>query len=322
MTRAIGLVLPFLVLALLLLADADVVFARLVTPDLDAGVAAGDLAVVAIVASVVVALRSVAHRIDAHDSPRSGRFGVLEAATMLGSAVAVLTIFVVAQLVALTGAGARLVREAGLTPAEYARSGFFQLCWAVVVITVLLAVIRRSCAPGTLDRGAIRCLHAAVPALTIGLVVVSLRRMAYYDEAFGLTMLRVWVVGATVWIGVMLVVLAIRNAAFPRADAVVGIALLLAYVLVVGANIANPEAYVVAHNAARSRSGATIDLDYLGTLSADAVPRIAETFRRDPVRVRRLIGCKDTATGVSRWNLAEQRASVIRDARCRGRPAP
>ena len=46
-----------------------------------------------------------------------------------------------------------------------------------------------------------------MPLLTIGLVVVSLRRMAYYDEAFGLTMLRVWVVGATVWIGVMLAVL-------------------------------------------------------------------------------------------------------------------
>jgi two-component system sensor histidine kinase BaeS len=319
--RATAITLPFLVLALLLLADADVVFARLITPDLDAGVGIGHGVVILIAASVVVAAGGVAHRIQGDDVDHAGGFGALEAATMLGSMAAVLTAFVVAQLVALTGAGERLVREAGLTPAEYARSGFFQLCWAVLVITALLAVVRRSCSPQTLDRRAIRWLQAAVPLLTMGLVVVSLRRMAYYDDAFGLTMLRVWVVGATVWIGVMLAVLAVRNLAFPRARSVGGIALLCAYVLIVAANVANPEAYVVRHNTARARSGASVDLRYLGTLSDDAVPQIAETFRDDRAGVRRLIGCKD-ADGVSRVNLAAERASEVRTSVCRGRVSP
>ncbi len=315
--RAIGITLPFLVLALFLLADADVVFARLITPDLDAGVGIGHVVVIALAASMVVAVGGIAHRIEVQDEDRSGGFGVLEAATMLGSMAAVLTAFVVAQLVALTGAGERLVHDAGLTPAQYARSGFFQLCWAVLVITALLAVVRRTCAARTLDRRAIRWLHAAVPSLTIGLVVVSLRRMAYYDETFGLTMLRVWVVGATVGIGMMLVALAIRNLAFPRANAGTGIVLVLAYVLIVAANVANPEAYVFAHNVARSRAGATVDLAYLHTLSDDAVPQMAETLRHQPVRLRRLVGCEDSTTGVSRLNLAVQRADAIRNSACR-----
>jgi hypothetical protein len=146
--------------------------------------------------------------------------------------------------------------------------------------------------------------------------------MAYYDEAFGLTMLRVWVVGATVWIGVVLVALAIRNVAFPRANPVGGIALLTAFVLIVGANIANPEAYVVGHNAARARSGATIDVDYLGTLSDDAVPEIAETFRSRPWLVRQLIDCPHAANGVSRLNLSVLFASATRHTACRHHPGP
>jgi Domain of unknown function (DUF4153) len=39
----------------------------------------------------------------------------------------------------------------------------------------------------------VRILGAAVPGLALGLVAVSLRRMALYDQAFGLTRLRLWI---------------------------------------------------------------------------------------------------------------------------------
>jgi hypothetical protein len=321
MLRAIAYALPFVVATCVLLADADAVFAGLVTPDVDGRAGLGHAALIAIAASLVVALRGIAHRIDARDPARDGRFGTLEAVTMLGLVAGVLTVFVVAQLVALTDAGTRLVRDAGLTPAQYARSGFFQLCWAAAVVTVLLAVIRRMCEPGTFDGRALRCLHAAVPVLTIGLVVVGLRRMELYDEAFGLTMLRLWAVGVIVGIGVILLALAIRNAAFPRANPIGGIALTTAFVLVAVANVANPEAYVVAHNAARSRAGASVDVEYLGTLSDDAVPQIADTFGRRPALVRALVHCAREADGVSRLNRAVRRAAAIRREACRHHPS-
>ena len=54
-----------------------------------------------------------------------------------------------------------------------------------------------------------RTLAALVPALALGLVVVSLRRMQLYDQAFGLTMLRLWVVGGAVWLGGLLLMMAL-----------------------------------------------------------------------------------------------------------------
>jgi hypothetical protein len=93
-------------------------------------------------------------------------------------------------------------------------------------------------------------------------------------------------------------------------------------VLVVGADVANPESFVVRHNAARSRAGATVDLAYLGQLSDDAVPQIAATFARNPALVRALVGCGEHPRGVSRLNLSVLQASSTRDAACRGRVRP
>ena len=56
---------------------------------------------------------------DVDDAAHRGRFAALEMVTMLTLAAAVLGVFVISQLVALTDAGHRLVGSSGLTPAEY-----------------------------------------------------------------------------------------------------------------------------------------------------------------------------------------------------------
>jgi hypothetical protein len=73
-----------------------------------------------------------------------------------------------------------------------------------------------------------------------------------------------------------------RGARASRAsrDWVIGGAGALAVVLVMFANVLNPEAFVVRHNVARSDSGSPLDLRYLGTLSDDAVPAVADAFAR------------------------------------------
>ena len=122
-----------------------------------------------------------------------------------------------------------------------------------------------------------RGLGAAVPVLALGLVVVSLRRMALYDDVFGLTMLRLWVVGAAVWMGSVLVMTAVRNGRRPDGgNWLVAGAGLSAVLLVVVADVADPEAFVVRHNLARAEAGAELDLGYLFELSDDAVPALAD----------------------------------------------
>jgi hypothetical protein len=313
---ALAITVPLLLALGALLAAADAVFAGMVDPDIDPSAAVGHVVLTGIAAFGVLGAVAAA-RGSADDRIPPGRFGALEISLMLGLATLVMALFAVAQIVAATDAGDRLIEDAGLTPAEYARSGFFQLCWAAALIVAFLALVRALAAPGVLDRPAMRALAAAVPLLALGLVGVSLRRMALYDEAFGLTMLRLWVVGAAVWMGVVLLLIAARNLGLGAGrDWVLAGSALAAFVLVVTADLANPEAFVVRHNVDRAAAGAELDVDYLADLSEDALPAYVdaaeggapEAFR--PL-LRALLPCPTDLEGVATLNLSAARASDV-----------
>jgi hypothetical protein len=293
---------PPLAIVVALLASADAVFARLLVPDVHAGPITGHLVLAALSSLLVLGVVAGARSNGGHRPVPPGTFGSVEVATMLGLAAAVVGLFVLSQLVALTGAGRRLVESSGLTPAEYARSGFFQLCWATAVLVVFLAAVRALAAPGVVQLPIVRRLAAVVPLLALGLVAVSLRRMAFYDDAFGLTMLRLWVIGAAVWMGALLVMLALRNSGVGgNRDWVVGGAGAVAVALLVVANLVNPEAYIVHHNVSRAtHSAVPLDVAYLQGLSADAVPALAD---------RGLQPRCTQKTGAAALNLSARRAA-------------
>lgn len=314
---ALLITLPVLVLLVVLLASADAVFASFLTSDLDAGPVGGHVVLTLVLVPAVLVV-GVAASAPVSDRPRGGGFGVAEVVTMLGLAAVVLGLFVVSQLVALTDAGERLVTSAGLTPAEYARSGFFQLCWAAGLLLGFLALVRAVSAPATLDRPLVRALGALVPTLALGLVAVSLRRMALYDRAFGLTMLRLWVVGAAVWMALVLAMTVVRNASSRSSrNWLVAGAGAAALVLVLVADIAGVEAFVARHNIERARHGADLDIGYLADLSDDAVPAIAGAVESsdDPQVRSHLVAavlCQDDREGAAALNLAAARTADIR----------
>jgi hypothetical protein len=255
--RGAMLAVPLVLVIGLLLASADVVFASF----FDVSFAATDLWEHLLLGGVgawgMAALLRAAWDERPHVVPESGirRLGTVEATVVLGSLVALYGAFTVAQLVAVSEGGKRVLETAGLTYAEYARSGFFQLlAVATITFVVLLA----------LDNGerVVRVLSGAAVVLTLGIVAVALRRLALYEDAFGLTMLRLYSMVFAVWIGAVFVLLGCRLAGLgaPRqwlmpAAAAVGLAML--FVL----NVMNPEAYV----ARRSNDPA-----YNRTLSPDA----------------------------------------------------
>ena len=309
--------LPLLIALVALLAAADAVFASFITADVELGPVTGHVLMTLVLVPVVLVV-GVAASAPVTDRPRGGGFGAIELATMLGLAAVVLGLFVVSQLVALTGAGDRLVTEAGLTPAEYARSGFFQLCWAAGLLLAFLALVRAVAAPETLDRPLVRALGALVPMLALGLVVVSLRRMALYDEAFGLTMLRLWVVGAAVWMALVLAMTMVRNAS-SRSDRnwLVAGAGAAALALVLVADVVGAEAFVARHNVERAAEGAELDVVYLTRLSDDAVPAIADAVGATDdrwMRARLMAGlvCGGDREGAAALNVAAARAADVR----------
>lgn len=323
-TRAVLVAAPILAVVVALLASADAVFANLLSPDVSPGPPLGHVALVCLFGFGVLCVVAAASG-DADDEIPSGRFGTIEIATMLALAAFVMGLFVVSQLVALTSAGHRLIDSAGLTPAVYARSGFFQLCWATGVLVGFLALVRSLAAPGVLAHPVVRRLAGLVPVLALGLVAVSLRRMALYDQAFGLTMLRLWVIGAAAWMGSVLLLVAARNLdARAGRDWVVGGAGAVALALLVVANLANPEAFIVNHNVGRAAAGTALDDAYLGQLSADAVPAIvdvAATTEDAALQARLLdaIGCGSDRHGAAALNVGEARAAAARRDACAAR---
>src|SRR5918997_5369859 len=88
-------------------------------------------------------------------------------------------------------------------------------------------------------------------------------------------MLRLWVVGAAVWMALVLAMTVVRNASSRSGpNWLVAGAGAAAIALVLVADVVGAEGFVARHNIERARQGADLDIGYLDHLSDDAVPAI------------------------------------------------
>jgi hypothetical protein len=275
--RGALLAAPLVLVLGVLLASADAVFAAFVhvnlsAPDLflhAASLAAGSWAVAGLVRVASAAEPSSTPPI----RPAVGR---LEAAIVLGSLDALFSIFAVSQFVALSGAGQRILETQGLTYAEYARSGFFQLlAVAAITLTSLLVLRALMAQPGSPIGIGITALFEAAIALTLVVVAVSIRRLGLYEQAFGLTMLRVYSTTFAWWIGGVFVLLGASLAGIRRDQPwLTSAAMALGLVTLFALNVVNPEAILVRHNVAHAKRTGSFDPVYVAQLSDDAVPTL------------------------------------------------
>ncbi len=205
--------------------------------------------------------------------PAPPPLGAFEAACVLGGLCALYAAFVGAQFVALSGAGHRILVTHGLTYAQYARSGFFQLL-ACAGITFLVLLGVRACAKQ--DHPVLMGLSGLTAALTIGVVIVAIRRLQLYEAEFGLTMLRLACLVAAVWIGIVFVLLGctVPRRGLPRRR--FPAAVILSGLIVVGIWSAfNPATIVAQTNLRRAEHGQRLDVRQVASLGPDAVPALA-----------------------------------------------
>ncbi|MEV7005828.1 DUF4153 domain-containing protein [Streptosporangium sp. NPDC051022] len=223
-------------------------------------------------------------------------------------------VFVGMQLTVLFGSTRWLVSAAGLTYAEYARSGFFQLVVVSVFVLAIVAVASVVVDLGGRERWLMAGLLGVLCALTMVILVSALHRLDLYVEAYGFSRLRASVEAAIWWLGAVFVLVLIAGAVrlvrgggagwLPRAlVAMTGVALLAFAVW-------NPDLRV-AETQVAVRGVERLDRAYLGGLGAEAVPaldRLPEPMRscvlRDVVDVNRLYAA-DPWNG---WNLAREEA--------------
>jgi hypothetical protein len=311
--RGLLVATPLVLVLGALLASADVVFAHFLRVPADPA-PIGRHAAYGVVGALGMASLVLAAGLAAPPAAAPARrpVGRVEAGVILIALDLLFGAFAVAQVVAISAGGRHVIETAGLTYAEYARSGFFQLAG---VATVTLAVLSTLSARARRGRTYLLLAETAV-VLTLVIVVVAFRRLQLYEDAYGFTMLRLFSHAFTVWIGIAFVLLGVAIAGVGGSGrwffaAAVGSGL----VILLGLNAINAEAWIVRANAARARAGAEIDAGYLRGLSADAVPAIAA----EPALAGTLDCAVDGSGDALSYNRAAAAAAGARARACRQR---
>jgi hypothetical protein len=244
--------------------------------------------------------------------------GITEVATALGAIDVLFLIFVVVQFRYFFGGSALVQVTPGLTSAEYARRGFFELVAAtVLVVPVLLA------ADWLVDRRARRdvFLFRGLAGMQLGLILAiaasALQRLRLYHASYGLTESRFYAMVLLIWIGAMLLWLA-ATVLRGRRDPFAFGALTSGCATVALLFVLNPDAIVARTNLARiSSAGSSVRFDaaYAGSLSADATPVLIDALPALPRDLQCPIARRmlrrwppDRERSIRGWNWSAQRA--------------
>jgi hypothetical protein len=318
---SIGIGLALLIVFGALFASADPAFNHVVTsvaPSIDAGTVARWTFVGLVAAALSLgAAFLVANPSTVGDGePRSGRsVRRIEWLVPVGAVLVLFALFVAVQLTVLFGDRDYVMRTVGLTFAQYARKGFWQLLVITMLTLGVMAVAARKAPRAAAgDRWLLRAVLGALAACSLVVVGSALWRMSVYEQAYGFTRLRVFVSAFELWLGGLFVLVMLAGLAGlrRRASWLGRVAAALWVATLLGLAVLNPDRFIAAHNV--DRAGASnSDIWYLRTLSADAAPELD----RLPAGAREcalseiaedLAGDPDDWRG---WNLGRYRARQI-----------
>jgi hypothetical protein len=223
---------------------------------------------------------------------------------------AVFALFVAAQLSVLFGGHGYVRRTTGLTYAEYVHQGFGQLTVATLLTLLVVWAAAHWAGDGLADRLWLRSSLGLLCASTLVVVGSALYRMSVYQDAYGLTRLRLVVDVFEGWLGLVVVGAAVAGLVrwgvwVPRFALVTGVAALL------GLAALNPDALIARQNLDRDTDTVPVDWHYLRNLSADAVPVFdGRSAAEIACGLPRYWSQDDDWLG---WNLGRHRASATVD---------
>ncbi|MFG2064999.1 DUF4173 domain-containing protein [Micromonospora sp. NPDC048871] len=248
------------------------------------------------------------------DRPTNRRLGLLEWAPPIAALTALFGGFVAVQFTVLFGGQRHVLQTTGLSYAEYARSGFWQLVVVTVLtLAVLGGVTRFARRERHLDRVLLRVLLGLLSALTVVIVVSALSRMYTYQKVYSFTGERIFVMAFELLLGAVFLMILVAGVRW-RGGWIPRLATALAVVLLLGLAVLNPEDYAARRNVARYQETGRIDAWYLRALSADATPALAAL--PDPVRRCTLSWIANDLAEPDpwyAWNRGRDRARAVLD---------
>lgn len=305
-----------------LLRSADPIFASLVRlPHIDAGVVASHVVVIAFFTAVCAGWARAALMSGGGPVPAptviSIRLGRADVTAALGTLLVLFTVFVAAQLGWLFGGEHFLRERTGLTAAEYARRGFFQMMWVVGLVVPVLAATRVALDPSAGDALRKRHERLALPiiALLVLMIVSAFLRMRLYVKMYGLTTDRLYPVVAMVWLAFVLVwlertLLRDRGRRFAAGVVISGLFTLAAL------DVAAPDVIVAKVNLARAArpepaAARPLDIRYLASLGGEAIPLATHAVLAAPPQADDSLRCDASRRLLRRWGPSSRAAQHL-----------
>ena len=327
--RAVLVIVPVSAAVAVLLGSADPVFRRYVhapsiQPDLwPLHVVAVLIGAISLATLVAISLRRSATVDGAAQRSLSATWArTAEWAGLLVAIDVLFAIFVAIQFTVFFGGRTHVLQQAGLTYAEYARSGFWQLLGAAGIAGSALAFAWHALPRPTpaSTRRLFLALGVTLVAL-VGVVLVSaFKRLTLYEDAYGLTHLRILVQTTIVGLAAMAACVVIALVRW-RASWLPTAAVAIITVAVMSLNVVNIDARIASSNIERALVGDGIDPETLSQLSPDAVPvmvgALGTLSEPDRAAVSQVLACDaaDLAdepapgwAGANRSRLAAERA--------------
>ncbi len=328
--RGVLLSLPFLFVFLLLLSSADLVFQSYVNALFDFQLDAElifRLLLVGFVASLFAGAYAWLFMRPADDdpTPKPAKLGLgpTEATIILGSVGLLFLTFLLIQVAYFFG-GADQAATTGISYAEYARKGFFELITVAVISMALIWAVKKSTQHK--DRSQLRTFKwlSAVLVVEVMVMMVSAHmRLSLYEEAYGFTMLRLLSHMFIVWLALTFVSLLFHiireerenKFAFRLFASVIAFFALL--------SIINPDALIARQNINRFEQTNKLDVIYLSNLSEDATPIIAKLLEHPNPKLQKSIANvlyaqkRSAVNKPTPWqsaNLSRQQARSILEA--------
>lgn len=221
----------------------------------------------------------------------SAFLGFTEGAVVLGAVELLFLVFVIIQFRYFFG-GQTNIGVQGFTYAEYARQGFGELV-AVAFFSLLLflglsVIVKRET---SIRRQGFSGLGVGMGILVGVILISAFQRLRLYEAAYGFSRLRTYTHAFMIWLGILLAAALVLEI-LRKERLFVTAALLAGIGFAVSLNLLNVDAFIVRQNVARAAQGQDLDVAYLASLSPDAIPALAETYRSValPSRIRQAAG--------------------------------
>lgn len=203
------------------------------------------------------------------------RLGGTEVSVIFGLLNLLFLAFVIIQIRYFFGGASVVQATTGLTYAQYARRGFFELVTVSVLVLPILLFGHWMLQKGNTTAARIYCwLSVTLIALLYVIMASALLRMLVYEREYGLTELRLYTSAFMGWLALVFVWFALtvlrgKRQRFAWGTLAAGLLVMLAL------HVLNPDSFIVRTNIKHSsEAGKSFDACYNSSLSSDAVPEL------------------------------------------------